>query len=161
MKQSMGGPSDQERLANLAGITMTGDENFLKLARIHGAIYWKGVAVAILGMLLLPTFATALGVFLIFVGVLMLLIAHLTRRLLLLAATDKRVIIRSGILYADMIELRYSQIESIELGINPIGQIFGYGSVIVSGTGQRRVIVPFIDDAIAFRKTINDVLVNK
>ena len=53
------------------------------------------------------------------------------------------------------------QIESIELGINPIGQIFGYGSVIVTGTGQRRVIVPFIDNAIAFRKTVNDILVNK
>ncbi|HEU4837788.1 MAG TPA: PH domain-containing protein [Micavibrio sp.] len=161
MKQSIGGPSDQERLANLAGITMTVDENFLRLARIHGAIYWKGVAVAIIGMLLLPTFAAALGGFLIFVGVLMLVIAHMTRQLLLLAATDKRIIIRSGILYADMIELRYSQIESIELGINPIGQIFGYGSVIVTGTGQRRVIVPFIDDAISFRKTVNDVLVDK
>ena len=161
MKQSIGGPSDQERLAKLAGITMTEDENFLRLARIHGAIYWKGVAVIIFGMLLLPTIATNAGFFLMFVGALMLVIAHLTRQLLLLAATDKRVIIRSGILYADMIELRYSQNESIELGINPIGQIFGYGSVIVTGTGQRRVIVPFIDDAISFRKTVNDVLVDK
>lgn len=161
MKQAISGPSDQERLANLAGITMTDDENLLALAIIHGAIYWKGVAVIIIGMLLLLTFAFSLGVFLIFVGAVMLGIAHLTRRYLLLAASDKRIFIRSGILYADMIEMRYAQIESIELGINPIGQIFGYGSVIVTGTGQRRVIVPFISNAIAFRKAVNDILVDK
>ena len=91
MKQSIGGPSDQQRLANLAGITMTEDENFLRLARIHGAIYWKGVAVIVIGMLMLPTLATNAGFFLMFVGVLMLVVAHLTRQLLLLAATDKRV----------------------------------------------------------------------
>ncbi len=161
MKQAISGPSDQERLASLAGISLTEDENFLALARIHGAIYWKGVAVIIFGMLLLLTFAFSLGVFLMFVGAIMLGIAHLTRRYLLLAASDKRIFIRSGILYADMIEMRYGQIESIELGINPIGQIFGYGSVIITGTGQRRVIVPFITNAIAFRKVVNDVLVNK
>lgn len=161
MKQALSGPSDQEKLANLAGISMTEDESFLTLARIHGAIYWKGVAMIIVGMLLLLTFAFSLGVFLIFVGVVMLVLAHLTRRYLLLAASDKRIFIRSGILYADMIEMRYSQIESIELGINPIGQIFGYGSVIITGTGQRRVIVPFIANAIAFRKIVNDILVDK
>ena len=140
---------------------MTEDESLLALAIIHGAIYWKGVAVIIVGMLLLLTFAFSLGVFLIFVGAVMLGIAHLTRRYLLLAASDKRIFIRSGILYADMIEMRYAQIESIELGINPIGQIFGYGSVIITGTGQRRVIVPFISNAIAFRKAVNDILVDK
>ncbi len=161
MKHSIGGPSDHQRMANLAGITMTEDENFMTLARIHGAIYWKGVAVIIFGMLLLLTVAMNAGFFLIFVGVLMLVLAHLTRQYLILAASDKRIFIRSGILYADMIEMRYAQVESIELGINPIGQMFGYGSVIVTGTGQRRVIVPFIDNAIAFRKTVNDILVNK
>lgn len=102
MKQSIGGPSDRQRLANLAGITMTEDENFLTLARIHGAIYWKGVAVIIFGMLLLLTVAMNAGFFLIFVGVIMLVLAHLTRQFLILAASDKRIFIRSGILYADM-----------------------------------------------------------
>ena len=161
MKQALSGPSDQEKLANLAGISMTEDESLLTLARIHGAIYWTGVAIIIFGMLLLLTFAASLGLFLIFVGIVMLILAHLTRRYLLLAASDKRIFIRSGILYADMIEMRYGQIESIELGINPIGQIFGYGSVIITGTGQRRVIVPFISNAIAFRKIVNYILVDK
>ncbi len=145
----------------LAGITLTEDENFIVTGRIHEAIFWKSVAVIVLGMLMLPTFAFSLGVFLMFVGAVMLDLAWLTRRFLILAATNKRVFIRSGFLYADMIELRYSQMETIELGITPIGQIFGYGSVIITGTGQRRVIVPFVADALTFRAKVNDVLVNK
>jgi hypothetical protein len=88
-------------------------------------------------------------------------LAYLTRRYLLLAATTKRIFIRSGILYADVIELRYTQIESVELGITPIGQIFNYGNIIVTGTGQRRVIVPFIANPLVFRTRVNDILVNK
>lgn len=161
MKQALSGATEPDRLAALAGISMTEDESFLTTAHIHGAIYWKGVAVIIIGMLLLPTIATSLGFFLMFVGAIMLGLAHLTRRFLILAASNKRIFIRSGILYADMIEMRYGQIESIELGVTPIGQIFGYANVIITGTGQRRVIVPFIADAVLFRKTVNDILVNK
>lgn len=145
----------------LAGISLTEDEYMIDASVIHAAIYWKGVAVIIIGMLLLPGFATTLGIFLMVVGALMLTLAHLTRTYLILAATNKRIFIRSGILYADMIELRYAQVESIELGITPIGQIFGYGNVVVTGTGQRRVIVPFVTDAIGFRKKLNDILVDK
>ena len=158
MKKALAGQND---VMKLAGISLTEDEHMVDTSVIHAAIYWKGVAVVILGMLLLPSFAATLGVFLMVVGALMLLLAHLTRTYLVLAATNKRIFIRSGILYADMIELRYTQVESIELGITPIGLIFGYGSVIVTGTGQRRVIVPFITDAIGFRKKLNDILVDK
>lgn len=161
MKQAMGQAPTKADTLRLAGVTLQDDETLLSTARIHGAIYWKGVAVCILGLLLLPTFAMQLGFFLLFVGAVMIGLAHLTRHFLILAGTSKRVFIRSGILYADMIELRYSQIESIEVGINPIGQIFGYGAVIVTGTGQRRVMIPFVANALDFRAKVNDVLVNK
>ncbi len=152
---------DKAELLKLAGIVLQDDEALVAAAHIHGAIYWKGVAVCILGLLLLPTFAMQLGFFLMFVGAVMIGLAHLTRHFLILAATDKRVFIRSGFVYADMIELRYKQIESIELGITPIGQVFNYGSVIITGTGQRRIIVPFVANALEFRGRVNDILVNK
>lgn len=160
MKQALSQPDDQTVL-NLAGITLTDDERLVQAVHIHGAIYWKGVAVIILGLLMLPFFVQNLGILLLFVGAIMLVLEHLTRRYLILAATDKRIFVRSGFLYADMIELRYSQVESIELGIDLIGQMVGYGSVIITGTGQRRIIVPFVANAVDFRRRVNDVLVNK
>ncbi len=159
MKQAIGTDGDKTHALLLAGITLTEDEKLIETAVIHDGIYWKGVAVVVSGMLLLPSFAARLGIFLMFVGAILIGLAWLTQKYLILAASDKRIFIRSGVVYADMIEMRYAQVESIELGITPIGQIFGYGSVIVTGTGQRRIIVPFVTDAVLFRKRINDILV--
>jgi len=161
MKQALGSAREEKDMLTLAGISLIEDEKVIAAATVHDAIYWKGVAVAIVGILLLMTFAAALGVFLIFVGAVVIALAHMTRSYLVLAATDKRIFVRSGIVYADMIEMRYTQVESIELGITPIGQMFGYGSVIVTGTGQRRLIIPFISNAITFRQKVNDILVNR
>lgn len=161
MKRAMSGPvNDPAELLKMAGITLTEDESLISWVRIHGAIYWKAVAVIIFAILLF-LWAYQLGFFFLLVGGIMLVLAHLTRHYLILAATDKRVFIRSGFFYADMIELRYSQIESIELGITPIGQVFHYANVIITGTGQRRIIVPFVADAVQFRAKVNDILVNK
>ena len=163
MKKALSGPvRTQEELLRLAGITLGDGEALIAFAHIHAAVYWKAVAVWILAILLAVGFtAGTLGLFLAVVGAIMFVMAHLTRRFLILAATDKRVFVRSGWFYADMVELRYAQIESIELGIMPTGQIFNYGSVIVTGTGQRRIIVPFVADAVQFRSKVNDILVNK
>jgi membrane protein YdbS with pleckstrin-like domain len=162
MRRAIGSSTTKKELLTLAGIKLQDDERLLTVCSIHQAIYWKAVAVALFGVLLFFTFTfSTLGLFFLFVAACMGAIAYLTRRYLLLAATDKRIFIRSGILYADMIEMRYTQTESVELGMTPIGQIFGYGNVIVTGTGQRRVIVPFIKNAYDFRSKVNDVLVNK
>jgi hypothetical protein len=162
MRQAIGSSTTKDDLLKLAGIILQEDEEVISICTIHQAIYWKAVAVALFGVLLLFTFTFfTLGIFFLFVAACMVSLAYLTRRYLLLAATTKRIFIRSGILYADVIELRYTQIESVELGITPIGQIFNYGNIIVTGTGQRRVIVPFIANPLVFRTRVNDILVNK
>lgn len=162
MKKALSGPvTEQADILRLAGITLGEDEALVAFARIHGAIYWKAFAVLLFALLVATGFAFELGLFFALVGAVMLVMAHLTRRYLILAATNKRLFVRSGWFYADMVELRYSQIESIELGIMPVGQVFGYGSVIVTGTGQRRIIVPFVADSVQFRSKVNDILANK
>jgi hypothetical protein len=162
MRNALSGPvTNQADLLRLAGISLGDDEALISFAHIHAAIYWKSVAVLMFAILVMLAFAIELGLFFALVGGIMLVMAHLTRRYLILAATDKRIFVRSGWFYADMIELRYTQVESVELGIMPIGQIFGYGSVIVTGTGNRRIIVPYVTDAVQFRSKVNEILVNK
>lgn len=162
MKKALSGPvRTQEELLRLAGIALGEDEVLIDFAHIHAAIYWKSVAVLIFAIVIGIAFAPTLGLFFALVGAIMFIMAHLTRRYLILAATDKRIFVRSGWFYADMIELRYAQIESIELGIMPTGQIFGYGNVVITGTGQRRIIIPFVANSVQFRSKVNDILVNK
>ncbi len=161
MKRALSKPNDTETLFRRTGIKLMEDEKLIAVCSIHEAIYWKGVAILLLGVLMLPSFMQNLGILLLIIGAIMLGIAWLMRRFLILAATDKRIFMRSGIVYSDMVELRYSQVESVEIGMTPIGQVFNYANVIVTGTGQRRIIVPFIRDAYIFRTRVNEVLVSR
>lgn len=159
LKRAISTTDDTKTILERTGITLTDDEQLIYTCRIHGAIYWKAVAVMIVGLIMLTGFLFNLGLLMLFVGAVMTGIAWLTQRFLILAASDKRVFVRSGVVYADMIELRYSQIESVEIGMTPIGQVFGYANVILTGTGQRRIIVPFVADGLSFRARVNDALV--
>lgn len=141
----------------LESILMPG-EKVLRIAHISPGIYWKGIVLFIFSFILMLTPAMPLGGFLMFVSVLMLSISYLTRYFLLLAATDKRIIIRAGIINLDTIQFRYSKLESVELSRTIIGQILGYASVVITGTGSRVTVVPFIADASRFRAELNKIL---
>lgn len=133
------------------------EEKVLRIAEISPGIYWKGVVVFILSVLVMFK-ALALGSFLMFVSIVMLGIAHATKYFLLLAATDKRIIIRHGIINLDTIQFRYTKLESVELSRTIIGQILGYASVVITGTGSRMTVIPFIADASKFRAELNKIL---
>lgn len=134
------------------------DEKLLRVAQISPGIYWKGVVLFILSVIVMIFIGFNLGAFLMFVSILMLSISYLTRYFLLLAATDKRVIIRHGILNLDTIQFRYTKLESVELSRTIIGQILGYASVVITGTGSRITVIPFIGDASKFREELNKIL---
>jgi membrane protein implicated in regulation of membrane protease activity len=134
-------------------------EEVIRVARIHPAIYWKGGAVLLLGLLLLFP-ATNLGLFLIFVATLVLCAAYLTQHFLMLALTTKRVLIRYGIIKLEVVQIHHRKIESVELGWTILGQIWGYASVMITGTGSRVSVIPYIADAPQFRKELEQILLD-
>jgi len=71
-----------------------------------------------------------------------------------LAVTDQRVIFKRGILARHTIEMNRSKVESVDVDQSIIGRIFGYGTVLLRGTGGS--LEPFrkIDDPITFRSYI-------
>jgi len=125
-------------------------ERPVHLATISNGIYWKSIAMALLGVVtMFYTFTLAFYFFT--VAIIMAALAWSTQHALLLAATDKRIIIRAGILSAQRVEIPFSRIESVDVMTTPPGMLFGYSTVIITGTGSMRFIVPFIRDALAFR----------
>ena len=99
--------------AELARMMVSGEEVLLR-ARLHNAIYWKSIAVLIIAFLLF-FIAIPLAVFLAVVGAFMLCISIMTKHFLLLAVTNKRVLARYGLLQMDVVDIRLSKIESIDL----------------------------------------------
>lgn len=133
------------------------NERLVRVASISPGIYWKGIALFVISLIVM-VLAFPLGVFLCLVSLMMLGLAFLARAYLLLAATDKRVIVRHGILFLDIIQLRYSKIESVELAWTLIGELLGYASVVITGTGNRVTVIPFVSDAVEFRRAMNEIL---
>lgn len=143
------------------------DEHILFMGEVSAAIYWKSLAMlcaSILFMLLLFSWSLPWQLLLLFGGALsikiliMLAIAYLRRHYLLLAATDKRVIIRVGIINLEIIQMRYAQVESSEVASTIPGRFFGYSSVFISGTGGHTLAIPFIINAMDFRKIVTEIL---
>lgn len=141
----------------LEQMLVKGEEVIIK-ADLHPAIYWKSV-----GVLLLSVFMLILGIMpffllLMIVGGLMLIASILTQHYLLLAVTNKRILARYGLLQMDVVDIRLSKIESIDLERMLTGHIFGYANVVVMGTGQRVIRIPYIRNAEAFRKFYNQMV---
>lgn len=56
-----------------------------------------------------------------------------------MVVTNKRVVLKTGIISVKTEELRTSKIESVEVEQNLAGRIFGYATIYFSGTGTSKV----------------------
>jgi uncharacterized membrane protein YdbT with pleckstrin-like domain len=71
-----------------------------------------------------------------------------------LAVTDHRVIYKSGLLSRHTIEMNRDKVESVDVDQSLLGRIFGYGTVVVRGTGGSLEPMRNIGDPLTFRSHI-------
>ena len=71
-----------------------------------------------------------------------------------LAVTDHRVIYKSGLISRHTIEMNRDKVESVDVDQSFLGRIFGYGTVIVRGTGGSLEPMRNIGDPLTFRTYI-------
>ena len=71
-----------------------------------------------------------------------------------LAVTNHRVIYKSGVLSRHTIEMNRDKVESVDVDQTLLGRIFGYGTVIVRGTGGSLEPIRNIGDPLTFRSHI-------
>lgn len=127
-------------------------ESVFYRARLHWIVMlWPalaGACVGVLGIGLLVGgvynsarwggFSGAMGIvgFLLFLGAVVLIGGGIVRRNATeIAVTDRRVLIKTGIVNRKTLELLLSRIESIGVNESPLGRMLGYGTVILRGTG--------------------------
>ena len=142
---------ERHRLKNL----LVEGEEVIERAVISPAIYWKAVAVLCLAVFFALVFAIELGILLAVTAVLMIIHAVLKKEILMLVLTNKRMLFRYGILQVDVVDIRFSKIESIELERMPPGYLMGYSNVIIMGTGNRLVVRPYVANGPEIRQSYN------
>lgn len=121
---------------------------------IHPGIYWQAAAVFVIAVIV-GLYVYQLGLLLAVTAIVMFIYATIKKEILLLVLTNKRILVRYGILQVDVVDIRFSKIESIELERMPPGYLMGYANLVVMGTGQRYVVIPYIGNGPEIRQAYN------
>jgi uncharacterized membrane protein YdbT with pleckstrin-like domain len=87
-------------------------------------------------------------------GLLSFIAAAIRRASTELAITDQRVILKRGVIARHTIEMNRSKVESVDVDQSVLGRIFGYGTVLVRGTGGSLEPMQSISHPLRFRSHI-------
>ncbi|WP_366183897.1 PH domain-containing protein [Flavobacterium ovatum] len=73
------------------------------------------------------------------------------------AITNKRVIIKTGLISRKTFEMNHSKIESVNVDQGILGRIFGYGTIRIVGSGGTKEVFPKINSPLEFRKKFQEM----
>jgi hypothetical protein len=73
------------------------------------------------------------------------------------AITNKRVIIKVGLIRRRTVEMNISKIESINVDQSILGRILGYGNISIVGTGGTKETFDTLSSPIQFRKKFQEL----
>ena len=66
--------------------------------------------------------------------------------------TNKRVIVKTGLISRKTLEMNLNKIETVNVDQSIIGRMLGYGTIGIVGTGGTHETFPYIAHPIEFRK---------
>jgi len=100
------------------------------------------------------TLGKVLGSIFLFLGFLSFLRAWIRSSSSEFAVTDKRVVIKTGFVQRRSVELLLRQVEGISVDQSILGRVFGYGSIVVIGTGGTKEAFAHIANPLEFRRQV-------
>jgi uncharacterized membrane protein YdbT with pleckstrin-like domain len=144
------------------------NEALLCTSRIHPLIYLPGIfilviaaAIAVAAWFVPPAYQTPYQLWILaaagivaLLGLLRLLGAAIRRHSTELAVTDHRVIYKTGILARHTAEMNRNKVESVDVEQSIAGRLFGYGTIVLRGTGGSLEPIRNIGDPLRFRSFI-------
>jgi uncharacterized membrane protein YdbT with pleckstrin-like domain len=125
--------------------SLSNGEEVKELFKLH---WFSKIPMIIWAILAIPT----LGITLLFV-----IWEWLKLRSIEQGVTNKRVILKKGIISRKSEEMKISSIETVEIIQGVFGRMFGFGTVKVTGRGISDLIFNNIDDPMDVKKKIESV----
>ena len=71
--------------------------------------------------------------------------------------TNKRVMMKAGVFTTRSVELLLNKIEAIAVNQSLAGRLFGYGDIVVTGSGGTREAFSNIQTPLEFRRAVQSV----
>ena len=132
------------------------DEHVVYRAELHWIIFVRAILVLVVGLVLafVPRIAPA-GLVVLLVGVVMLVPPFVTYRTTELGVTNRRVIVKTGLVRRRTLELLLRQVEAISVEQSLLGRVLGFGSITLTGTGGVREVFHRVRDPLELRRRIH------
>ena len=71
-----------------------------------------------------------------------------------IAVTDRRIILKRGLIRRHTVEMNMTKVESVDVDQTLIGRLFNYGNVSIRGTGSSFETLKMIDSPLKLRTTV-------
>jgi uncharacterized membrane protein YdbT with pleckstrin-like domain len=141
------------------------DETVRVIGRLHWSIYLRAILVLVIALAVLlgstwladpdlQHYAFLASAAIAVIGLVLLLVAWIRRSATEIVVTDRRVIFKRGLLSRFTMEMNVSKIETVDVEQGLAGRIWGYGTVLIRGTGSSFEPLVGIGAPIAIRNAI-------
>lgn len=135
-------------------------EEIKYVARLHFFLFVQPIILLLIGAFLAssPKEISAMthyaGLLILFFGIVSLLSRILIKVGSSYAVTNKRVILKTGVISRKAVDLVLAKCEGLHIKQSILGRIFNFGTITVT-TGGVSSSYPYIADPLVFRKEIN------
>lgn len=131
-------------------------EQILYEAKFHWFVYMP--ALLFFGLIVVFPLETMYVASLVVIGILALIRSWIIKLSTEFVVTNMRVIVKTGLIARNTIELNHRNVESVSLDQGILGRIFGFGTLTLNGTGAGTSPIPWIDNPLEFRKQVLNVI---
>jgi uncharacterized membrane protein YdbT with pleckstrin-like domain len=125
--------------------SLSDGEEIKEIFKLH---WFSKIPMILWVVLALPTFGITL---------ILAIWEYLKLRSIEQGVTNKRAILKTGIISRKSEEMKISSIETVEIIQGVLGRIFGFGSIKVTGRGISDLIYKNIDNPMDVKKAIESV----
>jgi len=141
---------------------LANNEKIVYRAKLHWWIYAKGILLFILGIVIGEAAGgnsggLAFGGLISFVGIISLLSAFMRGSSSEFAVTNRKVILKTGVLKRKLVELQLNRAEGLRVDQGILGRILNYGSLVVTSGNVTESFSP-IANPYEFKKQINNAI---
>lgn len=136
------------------------NSQIIYVARLHWILFFWPVIMAVAGSILYFIFPEVKPIAIFFVAFALLWFAMtwVTYQFSSLTIKKKQVILRSGLLVRQTVDIPMAKIETIDIRQSLAGSLFRYGMLVITGTGGTRHFISYLNKPLTCRRYIEQLM---
>jgi uncharacterized membrane protein YdbT with pleckstrin-like domain len=136
-------------------------ETIVYEGKLHWSVMlWPVIGGIIFGLIALPTLFTSTGTGFIFLVIAGLCVGYglMKMKSTEMVVTNKRVLLKKGILRSVTVEVLLSKVEGIIVNEPILGKMLGYGTIVIRGTGGTNEPFANVAQPLEFKRRVQTII---